>query len=227
MGKVFGNRKYITSNLFMQDALIKGLALGLLLSISVGPVIFSIIKQSLNNGHRGGMAFVFGVSASDITLVLISNVFTEAFGYLVSHKQLIGIAGSIFLISMGIFFLFFKKIKVDDSGMQVVQLRKRDYIKTFFSGYIMNTLNPAVFIFWLTASTTLITLSEKNRIIAFIICLVFVLATDILKVMMAQKIRKKLTPHNIQWLSRLNGLILLGFGIVLLWGLIFYSDKLT
>jgi threonine/homoserine/homoserine lactone efflux protein len=211
----------------MQDALIKGLALGLLLSISVGPVIFSIIKQSLNNGHRGGMAFVFGVSASDITLVLISNVFTEAFGYLVSHKQLIGIAGSIFLISMGIFFLFFKKIKVDDSGMQVVQLRKRDYIKTFFSGYIMNTLNPAVFIFWLTASTTLITLSVKNRIIAFIICLVFVLATDILKVMMAQKIRKKLTPHNIQWLSRLNGLILLGFGIVLLWGLIFYSDKLT
>lgn len=211
----------------MQEALIKGLTLGLLLSISVGPVIFSIIKQSLNNGHRGGMAFVFGVSASDITLVLISNVFTEAFGYLVSHKQLIGIAGSIFLISMGIFFLFFKKIKVDDSGMQVVQLRKRDYIKTFFSGYIMNTLNPAVFIFWLTASTTLITLSVENRIIAFVTCLVFVLATDILKVMMAQKIRKKLTPHNIQWLSRLNGLILLGFGIVLLWGLIFYSDKLT
>lgn len=211
----------------MPEALIKGLALGLLLSISVGPVIFSIIKQSLNNGHRGGMAFVIGVSASDITLVLVSNVFTEAFSYLVSHKQFIGIAGSVFLIGMGVFFLFFKKIKVDDSGVQVVLLRKRDYVKTFFSGYFMNTLNPAVFIFWLTTSTTLITLSVENRIIAFITCLVFVLATDILKVMMAQKIRKKLTPHNIQWLSRLNGLILLGFGVVLLWGLIFYSDKLT
>ena len=210
----------------MFEAILKGLTLGLLLSISVGPVIFSIIKQSLNTGHRGGMAFVLGVSASDISLVLISNVFTQLFGYLVQHKQFVGIAGSVFLISMGIFFLFFKKVKVDDSGVQLLPTRKRDYLKIFLSGYFMNTLNPAVFIFWLTTSTTLITLTVDNRVLAFITCLSFVLATDILKVMMAQKIRKKLTPHNIQLLSRLNGLILLGFGIVLFWGLIFFSGKL-
>jgi len=210
----------------MFEALLKGLTLGFLLSISVGPVIFSIIKQSLNSGHRGGIAFILGVSASDIALVLISNVFTQMFGYMVEHKNFIGIAGSVFLISMGVFFLFFKKVKVDDSGVQVLQLRKRDYIKTFLSGFFMNTLNPAVFIFWLTTSTTLITLSIENRIIAFITCLAFVLSTDFLKVMMAQKIRRKLTPHNIQILSRINGLVLLGFGMVLLWGLIFYSDKI-
>lgn len=209
----------------MFEALLKGLTLGLLLSISVGPVIFSIIKQSLNSGYRGGIAFILGVSASDITLVLISNVFTQAFSYVVKHKGFIGIGGSIFLIAMGVYFIFFKKIKVDDSGIQVLELRKRDYIKTFLSGYFMNTLNPAVFIFWLTTSTTLITLTVENRIIAFITCLVFVLATDLLKVIMAQKIRKKLTPHNIQILSRINGLVLFGFGIVLLWGLIFYGDK--
>jgi threonine/homoserine/homoserine lactone efflux protein len=210
----------------MFEALLKGLTLGLLLAISVGPIVFSIIKQSLNNGHRGGVAFVLGVSASDVALVLISNVFTQVFGYLVQHKNFIGIAGSFFLIGMGIFFLFFKKVKVDDSGVQVVSLSKKDYVRTFLSGFFMNMLNPAVFIFWLTTSTTLITLTVENRIIAFITCLVFVLATDLLKVMMAQKIRKKLTPHNIQLLSKLNGLILLGFGLVLLWGLIFYGDKI-
>lgn len=210
----------------MTEAFLKGITLGLLLSISVGPVIFSIIKQSLNSGHRGGIAFILGVSVSDIVLVLVSNVFTQMFTYMVKHKNLIGIAGSIFLISMGIFFLFFKKIKVDDSGVQVLQLSKKDYIKTFLSGFFMNLLNPAVFIFWLTTSTTLITLTIENRIIAFVTCLLFVLATDILKVMMAQKIRKKLTPHNIQILSRINGIVLLGFGLVLLWGLIFYGDKI-
>ena len=212
--------------MIMFEALLKGLTLGLLLTISVGPVIFSIIKQSLNNGHRGGVAFILGVSASDIALVLVSNVFTQMFGYLVKHKSFIGIAGSLFLISMGIFFLFFKKVKVDDSGVQVLQLSKKDYVKTFLSGFFMNTLNPTVFIFWLTTSTTLITLSVENRIIAFVTCLAFVLSTDFLKVMMAQKIRKKLTPHNIQILSRINGLVLLGFGMVLLWGLIFYADKI-
>jgi threonine/homoserine/homoserine lactone efflux protein len=210
----------------MFEAVLKGITLGLLLTISVGPVVFSIIKQSLNNGHRGGIAFILGVSASDILLVLISNVFTQVFGYMVQHKNFIGIIGSTFLISMGVYFIFFKKVKVDDSGVQVLSLSKKDYVKTFLSGFFMNTLNPAVFIFWLTTSTTLITLTIENRIIAFVTCLVFVLATDLLKVMMAQKIRKKLTPHNIQILSRINGLVLLGFGVILLWGLIFYADKI-
>lgn len=210
----------------MFEALLKGITLGLLLSISVGPVIFSILKQSINNGHKGGMAFVFGVSASDISLVLISNVFTQLFGYLVEHKNFIGIAGSLFLIAIGLFFVFFKKVNVNDEGIPVVRFTKSDYAKIFLSGYFMNTLNPAVFIFWLTTSTTLITHTIENRLITFVSCLAFVLAGDIFKVMMAQKIRKKLTPHNIHILNRINGLVLLGFGIVLLWGLIFYGDKL-
>ncbi len=52
---------------------------------------------------------------------------------------------------------------MDDSGVQVLQLSKKDYVKTFLSGFFMNTLNPNVFIFWLTTSTTLITLSRENR----------------------------------------------------------------
>ena len=117
----------------MFEAVLKGLTLGLLLSISVGPVVFSIIKQSLNNGFRGGIAFILGVSASDIVLVLISNVFTQFFGYMVEHKNSIGIIGSTFLISLGIYFIFFKKVKVDDSGVQVLRYSKPDYVKTFLS----------------------------------------------------------------------------------------------
>ena len=140
----------------MIEALLKGLTLGLLLSISVGPVIFSIIKQSLNNGHRGGLAFIIGVSISDIALVLVSNVFTELFTSINEHRQIIGIVGSLFLIGVGVYFLFFKKVKVDEGGKQVFKFRKRDYIKIVVSGFLMNTLNPAVFIFLLSTTTAFI-----------------------------------------------------------------------
>ena len=211
----------------MIEALLKGFTLGLLLSISVGPVVFSIIKQSLNNGHKGGMAFIIGVSASDITMVLISNVFTELFSTISSHKVAIGIAGSIFLMTIGVYFLFFKKINVNDEGQQILlKVRRGHYVRIALSGYIMNTLNPAVFLFWLTASTTLINHTLEQKLIIFLVCLGIVFSTDIAKVMLAGKIRKKLTPHNIHIINRINGLILIGFGIALIWGLLLYADKL-
>jgi len=212
---------------FMIEALLKGITLGLLLSISVGPIVFSILKQSLNNGHSGGLAFIIGVSASDITMVLVSNVFTELFSILSSHKKVIGIAGSIFLISMGVYFLFFKKLQVNEEGQPVVmKIRKRDYAKIAVSGYLMNTLNPAVFLFWLTVSTTFINHTLEQKLVLFIVCLVMVFSTDVAKVMLAGKIRKKLTPHNIHIINRINGVILIGFGIALIWGLLAYADKL-
>ncbi|HVZ57332.1 MAG TPA: LysE family translocator [Chitinophagaceae bacterium] len=206
----------------MVEAFLKGLTLGLLLSISVGPVLFSVIKQSLNGGHRGGMAFVLGVSASDITLVLISNVFTQLFSSLITHRVFIGVAGSLFLVAMGIYFLFFKKIKVNEEGQQILRFRKRDYAKTFLSGYFMNTLNPVVFLFWLTTSTTFINHTTQQRLVIFITCLGLVLSGDIAKVMLAGKIRRKLTPHNIHIVNRINGLVLVGFGIAMMIGLLSY-----
>ena len=209
----------------MLEAFLKGITVGFLLSLAVGPVVFSIIKQSLNNGHKGGMAFVLGVSASDIALVLISNVFTELFSSISSHRTPIGIAGSIFLIVMGIYFLFFKKVNVDDRGQQIMsRFRKMDYAKIFASGFLMNTLNPAIFLFWITTSTTFVSHTVEQRLIIFITCLLFVLAADIAKVILAGKIRNRLTPHNIHNINRLNGIILIGFGIALIWGLLFYSN---
>lgn len=210
----------------MWESILKGLTFGLVLSISVGPVLFSIIKQSLNNGHKGGLAFVFGVSASDITLVLVSNVFTELFNSLKTYKTEVGVAGCIFLVSLGLFFLFFKKVKVNEEGKQVFRLRKRDYAKTFLSGYLMNTLNPSVFIFWIYASTAVIGLTVNHRIIVFVTCLSWMLGADILKVFLAGKIRNRLTPHNIHILNRINGLLLIIFGIALIWGLIVYGKRL-
>ena len=91
----------------MLESMLKGLTFGLLLSISVGPVFFLSIKQSLNNGHKGGLAFILGVSASDISLVLVSNIFTRLFESLKTYKTEIGVAGCVFLVAVGHLFSFF------------------------------------------------------------------------------------------------------------------------
>jgi threonine/homoserine/homoserine lactone efflux protein len=209
----------------MLQSLLQGIGLGLLLSIAVGPVLFTTIKQSLNNGHRGGLAFVFGISASDIMLVLISNVFTQLFLQVQERATEIGVAGCVFLVSMGIYFLFFKKVKVNEEGKQILfRFRKRDFLRLFASGFIMNTLSPGCILFWITWSTAFVPYSDQQRIIIFVTCLAVVLALDIMKVMLAGKIRNRLTPHNILILNRINGIILIGFGIALMVGLVLYNN---
>ncbi len=211
----------------MTAAIIKGLLLGLMLSISVGPVIFSIIKQSINNGHKGGFAFVAGVSASDISLVLFSQVFTELFRMLIDFKKEIGVGGSILLIIIGVYVLFFKKVAVNDEGVQVIQLRKRDMVKVFLSGYFMNILNPSVIAFWIIIATSVVDVSFAHRVILFGTCLVVVLVADLAKVFLAGALRKKLTPKNIHYINMVSGLILIGFGVALIWGTLVYGDRLS
>jgi threonine/homoserine/homoserine lactone efflux protein len=211
----------------MLYALLKGLTLGLLLSIAVGPILFTIIKQSINNGTKGGLAFVAGVSISDLSLAIASNFFTELFNSLIEKKEIVGMIGSFFLIGVGIYFLFFKKIRKNEEGQQLLKFRKRDYAKLFVTGYLMNVLNPLIIAFWLTTSTAFADHSLRQRFIIFSTALVLVLAADILKVVLANKIRKRLTLKNIQFISRLNGVVLIGFGIALLCGIFFFSDKMT
>jgi threonine/homoserine/homoserine lactone efflux protein len=207
----------------MIAALLKGIALGFMLSISVGPVIFSIIKQSINNGYKGGFAFIAGVSLSDITLVLISQIFTELFSSLLNYKTQIGVGGSILLIILGVYVFFFKKVQVNEEGVHVIKMRKRDMLRTAASGFFMNTLNPSVIAFWLLIATSVVDLSINYRIVMFTTCLVFVLTADVAKVLLAGRLRQKLTPHNIHLINKLSGLILVGFGIALIIGTLWYT----
>ncbi len=206
-------------------ALIKGLVLGVMLTIGVGPIIFSIIKQSLSHGHKGGYFFIGGVSLSDICLVLLCNLFGSLFQSLMNHEKIIGGFGSLFLLGMGIFNIFFKKIEVKETiDIKAKIFKKRELALISASGFLMNVLNPSVFIFWL-GSTTVILADSKTyiqhateyRIIVFATCLLFVLSGDVAKVLLANSIRTKLTPHNIHIINRISGVIFIIFAFVLLY----------
>ncbi|AYD48054.1 MAG TPA: LysE family translocator [Arachidicoccus soli] len=208
------------------SSIIKGIAIGLMLSVSVGPVIFAIIKQSINNGHRGGIAFIAGVSMSDIILVSLCNFFTQLFSSTGAFEKIIGFGGSFFLIGLGLYNLFLKKsITKQDEEVIKVKLSKRGIVSIFFSGFLMNTLNPAVILFWIATSASIMVSAKtfpheiQYRILVFLTCLIFNLCVDISKVFLAGKIRNRLTPHNIHIINRISGVIFIIFGCVLLYGI--------
>lgn len=211
----------------MWQAIISGLTLGCILALSVGPVIFTVIKQSLNNGHTGGLAFVTGVWISDIILVVISNAFSAFVAGLMAYKNVIGYLGSTFLVGVGVYYLFFKKVTLrTDADGNSIKFRKLDLLKILSSGFFLNTLNPSIFLFWLGTASAFSKYSFRQRLLIFSVCLAVNIAADILKVMLAGKLRNKLTLHNISLINKVSGVILVGFGIALFYASFFMPDKI-
>jgi threonine/homoserine/homoserine lactone efflux protein len=209
----------------MVAPLIKGLLLGLILSISVGPIIFAIIKHSINSGRKAGLSFVAGVSASDISLVLFCNFFTGLFATALANKSKIALAGSVFLIGLGIYTLLFKKVSIAEKTSDAQEkLSWQKYVGLFLSGFFMNTLNPGVFLFWfawtaaIVADASAASNPANYKAVVFITCLVFVLASDIVKVILSEKLRPKLNTKNLHLINQIAGVILIGFGVFLFYG---------
>ena len=213
----------------MWSVLLAGLGLGLFMSISVGPTIFAIIRYSINYGWRAGISFVAGVSVSDIIYVGLANQATTWLGGVMKHFDWIGYIGSGLFIIMGLYG-FFKKIKVTRNRGDDTKVSSRDYLKIAGSGFLMNTFNPGVIITWLTAVAAVSNFeSEKYTngqggyyaLVFFGSCLGLVLSFDLIKVFLAQTLRKKLTPRNIIYLNRISALCILALGVFLLLKVIF------
>jgi threonine/homoserine/homoserine lactone efflux protein len=207
------------------EAVLKGLGIGLILVLSVGPVIFTIIKQSINNGYKGGFSFVAGVWLSDILLVLFANFFSELVTELLAFKNTIAYIGSIFLAGMGIYYIFFKKVNLNAGETMVLRtFSKTDFSRIALSGFLINTLNPSVLIFWLINATAFAAIhSFWERMIIFSVCLGINMIADVLKVLMAGKIRNSLTPRHILLINKVSGTILVIFGAVLMYGALVYK----
>ena len=210
----------------MMNAVLKGLAISLLLIFSVGPIVFTIIKQSVVNGRTGGFSFVAGVWLSDLLIVLLSNIFSEMVTNLLHFKKAIGLTGSIFLVAMGVFYLFFKKIKMRSVEESAIRVSASTHVRLAISGFFINTLNPAVIAFWLTTATTLaIANSIRERIIIFSTCILVNFGADVGKVLLAGRLSKRLTHKNIVLINKTSGLLLLIFGVALLLGVLYSTTN--
>jgi threonine/homoserine/homoserine lactone efflux protein len=92
-------------------------------------------------------------------------------------------------------------------------------------GFLVNTLNPGAIFFWLTACTAFAYLPFKERTVLFGSCLLVVVGADLLKIALSGQLRKWLTPHMLHIITRISALILMGFGLVIAFSVLYNWQK--
>jgi len=200
--------------MYIADAVLKGVLVGLFMAISVGPTLFAVIKYSLNFSYKAGLAFVLGVSVSDFLFVTISNIAAAWLEYLRPYERYIAIGGSVLLMLMGLTTIL-KKQKPKRPGSAPLLVSGRQYLRIWLSGFLVNTLNPGALITWLGAATLVAHTSAIYRVALFGTCLVIILSIDFSKVFLAEKIKRFLTIRRIVYVQRFSGICLLLIGLMI------------
>lgn len=205
----------------MTDAIFSGLILGLALVFSVGPVIFTLLKLRINYGVSSALFFVGGVWISDILWILTANLSGEWFGALIDYKKPIGVLGGLFLVGLGLFYLFIKKFHSKEEMDSGIRISRQTHARLFLTGFLINTLNPAVIALWFAASTKALSHTFEKRTVLFSICLFLNMSADLTKIHLAGKIRKQLNDRNIRLINKISGVLFILFGLALLAGALY------
>lgn len=199
----------------------------LFLTFSFGPAFFALINAGIKHGYKSGSVLAIGVVMSDFLLciLIILLVHYGATNFITDEKsqRFMGIIAGIILIIFGA--LYFKKPPVSKKDEEVdiyVPSTKAMILKGFF----LNILNPAVWLIWLgnvTAVSKTLHYSVWRMILYFSITLGLVLLVEFAKVAAAEKLKKILTDKIMHNVNIITGILLVIFGLVLIYNHYFES----
>lgn len=198
--------------------ILQGILLGLTLAILLGPIFVTITQLSIKKGARAGMVASSGVWVSDFIIIALCYFFVQRIDKLihdVTFTYWIGLLGGFILIAFGLG-AFFKESKIE---FEETKHSRNDYISFWTRGFLVNTVNPFTFVFWVGVISTYVIkgkITNTEAMIFFTSIMSVIMVSDTAKVFLAKVIRKKLRQEHFNIFTKVAGIGLIIFGIVLL-----------
>lgn len=204
----------------MFEDILTGIPLGIFLSFLVGPVFFVLLETSAVKGFRAAMVFDLGVVLADVLFISVAYFSSYRLIQTIKNDPAIFIFGGIMMLTYGIIsFIKLKKVSKKVDEVPVDELIKKNYLGLFFKGFFLNFINVGVLLFWFMILITIgpkLELETSRMITFFSTVLLTYLVVDIGKVLLAKQLRSKMTPVNILKIKKLISIVLVIFGLTLM-----------
>jgi len=196
---------------------IEGLLSGLLLAVSLGPIFIALTQTSLEKGIKPGLVVGTGIWVSDIAIVWLLYHFIYTIKNTIESRTFIfwmGLSGALVLMVFGIALLVKKpKLAYDN-----IKLSKSDYFGFWLRGFLVNTINPFTFVFWIgIISSYMIGRHSSGEQMAILLSTILsvIIISDTFKVLLANFLRRWLNDSHVNTISNVSGAILIVFGLFL------------
>ena len=177
-----------------------------------------LLETSATKGFRSALIFDLGVILADIIFIVIAIYSTNNLREKIGNDSSFLIFGGVLLIVYGIisFLKTSKSFRSIVKEYHKVEIQK-DYGKLFIKGFLLNFINIGVLLGWLGFIVLGDSLtSSKNGDIVFITSMLLsYFVSDIFKILIAKRLKAKLTPRLIFKTKKVIAIVILAFGILL------------
>jgi threonine/homoserine/homoserine lactone efflux protein len=200
--------------------ILKAIPLGFVLSIMIGPVFFVLLETSVVKGFRAAITFDLGVVLADVIFILIAYFSSYRLIAAIKDDPALFVFGGLVMLTYGIITLVNNKKptkNIDPEDPE--ELAQNNYFNLFVKGFFLNFINVGVLGFWLALIIGVgpqLELQPTRIFTFFASVIVSYFAFDILKILLAKRLRNHLNPHNILVMRKFISIILIVSGVFLL-----------
>lgn len=203
----------------MFDDIFAAIPFGIILAFTIGPVFFVLLETSATKGFKSALIFDCGVMIADIFFILVAFFSTNNLLEKIKDDPNFLVFGGVLLSVYGLISF----VKASKSFRSIVKEYhkveiKKGYGKLFLKGFLLNFINIGVLLGWVAFIVLANSLTtSKNGVVVFLSTILIVyFLVDLVKIVIAKKLKNKLTPRRIFKTKKIISLVILGFGILLL-----------
>jgi threonine/homoserine/homoserine lactone efflux protein len=201
----------------LQYAVLYGLFLSF---VAIGPIFFLLLEISITKGFRSALAFDLGAIFADIVFIVFAYYSTSSIIEKIKDDPNLIIFGGLILCAYGVI----SYIKTAKSFRKIVREHysvgpQKNLPALFIKGFFLNFINFGVLAGWIVAIATAskITGDTKYGLVIFVsTILVTLLVMDISKIMLAKKLKSKMTPRFIFKAKKWVSIIIIVFGVIMI-----------
>jgi len=198
--------------------LLKGLILGFSIAAPIGPIGLLCIRRTLSTGRLSGFVFGLGTATADALYgALAAFGVTAVTGLLLDYQPYIRLAGGGFLCYLGI------SIFRAEPAVQAVMAPAKDLLAAYGAAFLLTLANPMTILAFAAVFAGLgIGVTSGGGFSAAILIVGVFCGSALWWLVLTGTATFLFARMNYQRLKRINhlaGLIILGFGLVCIFGL--------
>lgn len=179
-----------------------------------------LIQTSILKGARAAIAFNVGVILGDIAFIIIAYLGSRKLLEQIKDDPRLFFIGGLILIVYGLITYLDKSNKKEVEEAPVIEIPvSNNYVKLLLKGFFLNFINIGVLGFWLGLIVVIgptLNMNPSHIFWYFSTIIISYFITDLGKIFLAKKLKKKLTPIVIYKIKRTMGVLLIIFGVFLL-----------